>query len=328
MRMQDPVLQRKCTKCDEDENKILQTKEAPGQVLKSQNQDVSPIVHEVLRSSGKPLDSATRAFMEPRFGHDFSRVRVHSGGVAEQSARDVDANAYTVGNDIVFSAGRFAPATHEGQRLIAHELTHVVQKADQLATAVTALVSPVHDSVKVSSSLPNRTLARETDPQPQTKSEQKTDLKTTRLARSPGEAIKQWKALSLNEQRLVLIRMTGMYGADFAAAFLPYAQGKKKPNISTSIETGDASTLVARGFRYAGNAGGTPTWVHPSGQEVKLVAKGNDIEDCANSCRDTTGKDECIACCEEKIDPDNPECLSACKNPCEVRGANEESTQL
>jgi hypothetical protein len=68
--------------------------------------------------------------MEQRFSYDFSRVRVHSGGIAEQSALDVNADAYTVGNDIVFGAGRFAPATQEGRRLIAHELTHVVQQSE------------------------------------------------------------------------------------------------------------------------------------------------------------------------------------------------------
>jgi hypothetical protein len=86
-----------------------------------------PIVHETLRSPGQPLDPATRAFMESRFGYDFSRVRVHVGGAAEKSARDVNAHAYTVGHDIVFGAGRFAPEAHEGRRLIAHELAHVVQ---------------------------------------------------------------------------------------------------------------------------------------------------------------------------------------------------------
>jgi Domain of unknown function (DUF4157) len=90
---------------------------------------VPPIVHEVLRSPGQPLDPATRAFMEPRFGHDFSRVRVHSGAAAERSAAKVNAQAYTVGHDIVFAAGRLAPEMPEGRRLLAHELTHVVQQA-------------------------------------------------------------------------------------------------------------------------------------------------------------------------------------------------------
>ena len=92
--------------------------------------DTAPAsVDHVLASSGRPLEPALRQDMEQRFGHDFSRVRVHSGGAAEQSARDVNAHAYTVGHDIVFGAGRFAPGTHEGRRLIAHELTHVVQQS-------------------------------------------------------------------------------------------------------------------------------------------------------------------------------------------------------
>jgi len=88
-----------------------------------------PLVDNVLRSSGRPLDPAIRAFMEPRFGHDFSGVRVHTDPAAERSARDVHANAYTVGRDIVFGVGQFAPQTQPGQRLIAHELTHVVQQS-------------------------------------------------------------------------------------------------------------------------------------------------------------------------------------------------------
>jgi hypothetical protein len=90
---------------------------------------VPPIVREALSSPGQPLDPGTRSFMEPRFGHDFSRVRVHTGALAEWSAREVMARAYTVGHDVVFGAGRFAPGTQEGRRLIAHELTHVVQQS-------------------------------------------------------------------------------------------------------------------------------------------------------------------------------------------------------
>ena len=91
--------------------------------------DTAPAsVNQVLASPGRPLEPALRRDMEQRFGHDFSRVRVHSGGVAEQSARDVDAHAFTVGQDIVFGAGQFAPGMHKGRRLIAHELTHVVQQ--------------------------------------------------------------------------------------------------------------------------------------------------------------------------------------------------------
>jgi hypothetical protein len=86
-------------------------------------------VDVALASPGKPLEPALRQDMEQRFGYDFSRVRVHSGMAAAQSAQDVDAHAYTVGHDIVFDADRFAPGTHEGRRLIAHELTHTIQQS-------------------------------------------------------------------------------------------------------------------------------------------------------------------------------------------------------
>lgn len=93
--------------------------------------DTAPAsVDRVLTSPGKPLEPMLRQDMERRFGHDFSRVRIHSGTFAEQSARDVEAHAYTVGHNIVFGAGRFFPGTQEGRRLIAHELTHVVQQSD------------------------------------------------------------------------------------------------------------------------------------------------------------------------------------------------------
>lgn len=79
-------------------------------------------------SPGQPLDSATRGFMEARFGHDFSRVRVHADGQAARSASARRASAYTSGDDLVFGAGRYSPATTAGRRLIAHELTHTLQQ--------------------------------------------------------------------------------------------------------------------------------------------------------------------------------------------------------
>lgn len=95
-------------------------------------------VDRVLAGSGAPLDLAVRQDMERRFSYDFSRVRLHTGGAAEQSAREVSAAAYTVGHNIVFGAGQFAPGTHEGRRLIAHELAHVVQQG--AAAAITPAV--------------------------------------------------------------------------------------------------------------------------------------------------------------------------------------------
>jgi hypothetical protein len=120
------TLQRKCDKCpdnDDEKKGILQRyafREGPG--------IVPPIVHEVLRSPGQPLDPATRAYMEPRFGYDFSRVRVHTDAKAAESARAVNARAYTVGNDIIFREHQYAPAADRGQKLLAHELAHVIQQ--------------------------------------------------------------------------------------------------------------------------------------------------------------------------------------------------------
>lgn len=116
------VLQRRSDK--RRKKKPLLQREAAGPAPET----VPPIVHEVLRSPGQPLDAATRAFMEPRFGHDFSRVRVHTDAKAAESARAVNALAYTVGNSLVFGARLYAMETSAGRRLLAHELAHVVQQ--------------------------------------------------------------------------------------------------------------------------------------------------------------------------------------------------------
>jgi hypothetical protein len=89
---------------------------------------VPQIVHEVLHSPGQPLDASTRAFMEPRFGHDFSHVRIHTDEKAAESARSVNAQAYTVGRNIVFGTQQCAPSSFAGRQLMAHELTHVIQQ--------------------------------------------------------------------------------------------------------------------------------------------------------------------------------------------------------
>ncbi len=86
-----------------------------------------PIVHEVLCSSGQPLDTSTRAFMEPRFAHDFSQVRVHTDDQAAKSVRGFNTRAYTVGNHVVFGAEQYAPTTPDGRELLWHELIHVTQ---------------------------------------------------------------------------------------------------------------------------------------------------------------------------------------------------------
>ncbi len=132
------LLQRKCAcggtpgptgECEECRKKRLQRNVAQTSTLNHQHPEVPSIVHEVLRSPGQPLDPATRAFMERRFGHDFSRVRVHTDAKSAESARAVNALAYTVGQNVVFGTGRYAPGHGDGRQLIAHELAHVVQQS-------------------------------------------------------------------------------------------------------------------------------------------------------------------------------------------------------
>jgi hypothetical protein len=88
-----------------------------------------------LRSAAEPLDASTRSFMEPRFGIDFTRVRVHTGATATESARTLNALAYTVGEDIVFGAKQYSPGTERGRRLLSHELAHVVQQRGAVQSA-------------------------------------------------------------------------------------------------------------------------------------------------------------------------------------------------
>ncbi|HEX2208202.1 MAG TPA: DUF4157 domain-containing protein [Longimicrobium sp.] len=101
--------------------------------------EAPPVVHRVLAAPGERLQPETRGFMERRLGHDFSGVRVHTGAGAAESARAVDAEAYTVGRHVVFGAGRYAPHTAAGARLLAHELAHTVQQGDRPAAVQRAL---------------------------------------------------------------------------------------------------------------------------------------------------------------------------------------------
>ena len=115
-----------CAECSRKKAEVNRSPDGPGATPAA----APPLVGEVLREPGSPLDASTRDFMEPRFGHDFGSVRVHTDERAAQSARSVGASAYTVGRDVVFGSGQYAPETQRGRRLLAHELTHVVQQGD------------------------------------------------------------------------------------------------------------------------------------------------------------------------------------------------------
>lgn len=122
-----PMLQREGEDGEEEKDEEqAQRKESGG----GQSPDVSGVVSQGLSGGGQPLDDQTRAFMEPRFGHDFSQVRIHTDSRASQSSEQIAARAYTVGSDIAFRSGEFSPGSSDGKRLLAHELTHVVQQAE------------------------------------------------------------------------------------------------------------------------------------------------------------------------------------------------------
>lgn len=157
MRMPDPKIQRQANgeEKEDDDEKVVQTKpishkitplvqrqtvdeekdedDETVQTMASPNHmpEVTPAVEaniNAMKGGGQPLDPATRAYMEPRFGHDFSQVRIHTDAKAAESTQWVNALAYTIGKDVVFGAGQYTPRTMRGKKLLAHELTHVVQQ--------------------------------------------------------------------------------------------------------------------------------------------------------------------------------------------------------
>src|SRR6185295_10545670 len=139
------AVQRKCAACEEEEEQLQRSPTGQAYFEPRFGQGSGPPSRPVQRAAaipaaptgpappgvsgaGAPLDPGVRAYMEPRFGTDFGGVRVHAGGEAANSARTLNARAYTVGRNIVFGASEYRPDSAAGRRLIAHELTHVVQQ--------------------------------------------------------------------------------------------------------------------------------------------------------------------------------------------------------
>ena len=149
MRMPELSLQHAC---DEGGVSAERQTEQPGREHERVQKDnrssdsglsaAAPIVHQAVGSSGHPLNPAIRTFMERRFDDDFSRVRVHTDSRAAASALAVDAKAYTIGRDVVFGAGQYAPETSQGKKLLAHELAHVKQEGNESASPKTIRRKP------------------------------------------------------------------------------------------------------------------------------------------------------------------------------------------
>ena len=135
-RVADQVVRRKhqatpAIPGEEEEEQRLMRKQRSSGAQAAQGESAPPVVNQALSSGGQPLDAGTQASMESHFGQDFSDVRIHTDGQAAESAQAINAQAYTVGKDVVFGEGQYAPGTSEGERLLAHELTHVVQQQER-----------------------------------------------------------------------------------------------------------------------------------------------------------------------------------------------------
>jgi Domain of unknown function (DUF4157) len=118
------IIQRKCSECEE-EDKHVQKK---GKTSTIGGMSAPSVVHEAINTGGQSLDAGTRSFMEARFGYDLGNVRVHDDSLAHQSSHEINALAYTLGNHVAFASGQYKPDTDTGKKLLAHELTHVMQQ--------------------------------------------------------------------------------------------------------------------------------------------------------------------------------------------------------
>ena len=122
---------RKCSVCEmkEEEEEKLKISRKPSTMTNFEaSEETTTKINNVLSTGGSSLDNDTKELMESQFGYDFTNVRIHTDERASKSAQELNAHAYTLGKDVVFGVGRYQPTSSEGQRLLAHELTHVVQQ--------------------------------------------------------------------------------------------------------------------------------------------------------------------------------------------------------
>ncbi len=235
-------ISRKCAACADEE--ALQTK--PARTGNPSADARLDRVEQVLRSSGAPLDAATRTYFEPRFRRDLGRVRLHTGALAEQSAADVDARAYTVGPNVVLGPASPGLATPDGRRLLAHELTHVVQQTGEAAAP--GAIAPTPAAV----SLARQPAPAEADPDPR----ENVDVPDAQEGESEGGSIFNKPPSNLNATPAVRL-LPGGRPANENAPQGPGADWRPDPNIETGPtgvpDTGE-STNLSRGSRLYGAA--------------------------------------------------------------------------
>jgi len=224
---------------------------------------VPPIVHEVLRAPGRPLDTATLGFMEPRFGRDFSHVRVHADSQAAESARSVNALAYTVGQNIVFDSGQYAPATPGGQRLLAHELTHVLQQESGIP-AIQRQTKPPLNVAQTAADLEAQTCVSQDEPGAMQKLNA---LEMADLLRVAEKLYDNWVAIKAPDPMITMVSFGESYkglGACSAWALLSIDLFLAPPTARTSAATMNVD--VTR-LKAAFDAARVHTQRNPQGQD-------------------------------------------------------------
>lgn len=220
-------------------------------------------VAQILDSPGQPLDPVISNFMERRFGHDFSQVRVHNDAKAAEVARQLNARAFSARRDVFFGRDQYSPYTEDGKRLLAHELTHIVQKEGKISGAANRLMRS-----------------------PETKrSKRRTKYDLRVLANYPSEAIPVWRKLSGDEKREVQRLMAKLYGDAFVRSFLEYASRSRKPDLGQVSYTAGVRydqmarftrMYEARGYKRGPSKRYYPDlliqdYVHPSGKYITVT---------------------------------------------------------
>lgn len=249
------------------------------------------IVHEVLHSSGQPLDAATRSYMEPRFGHDFSRVRVHTGAQAAQSARAVNALAYTVGHDIVLNNDRAATPGLSDQFILAHELAHVVQQGEQ-SSGNSLGVASAHDPAEAEANSAARAVLSQGQPQ----SLGHADRRLQRLGANPSCTTAQagdihqaiYDANSWANKALTALSASPLEARTLSALrhnFGASGTAANAPTIAANLRAGRAdmlripytcATAASDTFCASGNCGDTAVGGHASNICADVTLATND----------------------------------------------------
>jgi hypothetical protein len=183
-------LQRKCAHCEEEE-KIKHAQRMPASASAPVRSQASEQVQAALRTPGQPLPQAERLFFESRLGHDLSRVRIHFDRAGAESAASVNALAYTVGEHVVFGAGRYQPGTPAGRQLLAHELVHTIQQNGGRRSPTSARIEPQPTTRPVSWTGPKPGPQIAPQPAPRTVVPAPAARRSPAIARSPRQVARK-----------------------------------------------------------------------------------------------------------------------------------------